>query len=107
MDSYEYILKEAKYLPLKGIHFNLPSEVLGRSDIYLSCQVLSSESDPAQLFVYASFEDDTTEYLVSSEQFYGDANSDGDFLANAIVNQIKDNEELIDEIKKLIDYLKK
>ena len=86
---------------------NLPSAVLGRNDIYLSCQVLSNESDPAQLFVYASFEGGSTEYLVLSEQFYGDFNSEGDFLANAIINQIQDNEEMIDEIKGLIEFLKK
>ena len=103
MEGMTFNYEEVKYCFMKGISSNLPSFYFNRKDIHMMCNVLYNEIDPPHLFVYVDF--NGCLFLVFDEEFTSSFDSNNEEIANAIINQLQENHNFLEQMESFISFM--
>ena len=103
MESQSYNFEETKYCLTKGIDTTLPSFYFKRKDIHMLCNIYYNEVDPPLLRVYSNF--DGALFPIYEENFDDSFELDGEDLANAIINQLQENDSFLNEMGRFVDFM--
>ena len=103
MEGNTYNFEEVKYSFMKGMFTDLPSFYFNRNDIHMMCNVLYNEVDPPHLFVYVDFHNCL--FQVFDEEFTSSFELNGEDMANAIINQLQENSDFLEQMESFIIFM--